>query len=70
MASYEKPIEHKGKWNKLSLKAGQTNQSRMSDTQGNPSMGEASHTERIWRSHCWYKGSLKAGFIYNDWSVH
>lgn len=64
MASYEKSIEREGKWNNLSLKADPTNQSRMSDTKGKPSMGETSHTVRIWKSPCWYEGSMKAELLF------
>lgn len=50
LASYEKSIEREGKWNKLSLEADQTNESRMSSVKGKPSMGEALHVT-IWESH-------------------
>lgn len=41
LASYEKSIEREGKWNKLSLEADRTNQSRMSDAKGKPSWMKA-----------------------------
>lgn len=56
LASHEKSIEREGKWNKLSLEADQTNESRMSSAKGKVSRGEDLHVA-LWESH--WGGSIK-----------
>lgn len=50
LASHEKSIEREGKWNKLSLGADHTNESRMSSAKGKVSRGEDLHVA-LWESH-------------------